>query len=253
MPVTAGDTLHARIGHLGYSREECVRLEGLLDRIRDLKAGRRAVLLAHNYQRPEIFEVADAIGDSLGLSRQAAELEGGVIVFAGVHFMAETAKILNPGRTVLLPNPAAGCSLADGVTAPALVAKAAELRRRHPDLAIVTYVNSTAEVKAVSDVCCTSANAVEVVNSLPNRAILFVPDRNLAAYVGGRTDKTVIPWDGDCYVHEQITPEGVTMTVRPYWLVNTGTNSARTALLPSMVTVAGLVVPVTSPLQPWNT
>jgi quinolinate synthase len=209
MPVTAGATLHARIGHLGYSRDECARLDGLLDRVRVLKAERQAVILAHNYQRPEIFEVADAVGDSLGLSRQAGELSGNVIVFAGVHFMAETAKILNPGRTVLLPNMAAGCSLADAVTAPALEAKAAELRRRHPDLAVVTYVNSTAEVKAVSDVCCTSANAVEVVNSLPNRAILFVPDRNLAGYVAGRTDKTVIPWDGDCEVHEQITPEGV--------------------------------------------
>jgi quinolinate synthase len=211
MPVTTGEALHVRIGHLGYSRDECARLEVLLDRIRALKVERRAILLAHNYQRPEIFEVADAVGDSLGLSRQAGEFAGDVILFAGVHFMAETAKILNPGRTVLLPNPAAGCSLADGVTAPALEAKAAALRRRYPDLAVVTYVNSTADVKAVSDICCTSANAVEVVNSLPNRVILFVPDRNLAAYVAGKTDKTVIPWDGDCYVHQQITPEGVAM------------------------------------------
>jgi quinolinate synthase len=209
MPVSTGATLHARIGHLGYSRDECARLEGLLDRVRALKAERKAVLLAHNYQRPEIFEVADAVGDSLGLSRQAVALPGDVIVFAGVHFMAETAKILNPGKTVLLPNMAAGCSLADTVTAPALEAKAAALRRNYPDLAVVTYVNSTADVKAVSDVCCTSANAVEVVNSLPNRVILFVPDRNLAAYVAGKTDKTVIPWDGDCHVHEQITPDGV--------------------------------------------
>jgi len=209
MPVSAGATLHDRIGHLGYSRDECARLEGLLERIRALKAARKAVLLAHNYQRPEVFEVADAVGDSLGLSRQAGTIPGDVIVFAGVHFMAETAKILNPGKTVLLPNMAAGCSLADTVTAPALEAKAAQLRRRHPDLAVVTYVNSTADVKAVSDVCCTSANAVEIVSRLPNRTILFVPDRNLAAYVATKTDKTVIPWDGDCHVHEQITPEGV--------------------------------------------
>lgn len=201
--------LHDKLAPLGYEAAECARLEGLLDRIRELKARRKAVILAHNYQRPEIFEVADAIGDSLALSQRATAIEGDVILFAGVHFMAETAKILNPARTVLLPNPAAGCSLADTADAPGLEERAAELRRSYPDLAVVSYVNTTAAVKALSDVCCTSANAVQVVNALPNRHILFVPDKNLAAHVQAHTDKVVIPWDGHCYVHQQITPAAV--------------------------------------------
>ncbi len=207
--MTPAPSLHAKLAPLGYSAAECARLDLLLDRIRELKARRRAVILAHNYQRPEIFEVADAIGDSLALSRRATEIEGDLIVFAGVHFMAETAKILNPGRMVLLPNLAAGCSLADTATADGLAARVAELRREHPDLAVVSYVNTTAEVKALSDVCCTSANAVQVVNALPNRHVLFVPDKNLAAYVQKHTDKVIIPWEGHCYVHEQITPQAV--------------------------------------------
>jgi quinolinate synthase len=207
--MNSGDRLHAKLGSLGYSREECLRLAGLLDRIRGLKAERRAVILAHNYQRPEVFEVADAVGDSLGLSRRAAEFEGDVIVFAGVHFMAETAKILNPSRMVLLPNMSAGCSLADSAPAADLGDRIRELKTKHPDLAVVSYVNTTAEVKALSDVTCTSANAAAVINSLPNKHVLFVPDRNLAAYAAKHTDKTVIPWEGDCYVHQQITPEEV--------------------------------------------
>jgi quinolinate synthase len=183
----------------------------LIERVRELKARRKAVVLAHNYQRPEIFETSDAVGDSLALSRRAAEIAGEVIVFAGVHFMAETAKILNPASTVLLPNPEAQCSLADSATPADLKDRIRELKTSYPDLAVVSYVNTTAAVKALSDVCCTSGNAVEIVNALPNRHVLFLPDRNLAAHVAGKTDKTVIPWEGDCYVHRQIAPEGVAL------------------------------------------
>ncbi len=201
--------LYAKLGNLGYAPEDCARLEGLIDRVRELKVKRRAVILAHNYQRPEIFEVADAVGDSLGLSKKAVELEGDVILFAGVHFMAETAKILNPTKTVLLPNAEAGCSLADTADADNLAKKIAELKPIYPDLAVVSYVNTTAAVKALSDACCTSANAARIVNSLPNKHILFVPDANLAAHVQSQTDKTIIAWDGHCYVHQQVTPEAV--------------------------------------------
>jgi len=167
------------------------------------------VILAHNYQRPEIFEVADFIGDSLELARQAARVADEVIVFCGVHFMAESAKILNPEKTVLLPDLRAGCSLADSVTATRLAERKEELRRLYPDLAVVSYVNTSAEVKAESDVCCTSSNAAKIVNALPTRHILFVPDENLARYVQQNSGKTVIAWDGNCYVHHEITPEQI--------------------------------------------
>lgn len=207
--MSDGTQLHAKLGGLGYSQEDCARLEEQIERVRELKSVRRAVLLVHNYQRPEIFEVADAIGDSLGLSQRAAEIEGEVILFAGVHFMAETAKILNPSKTVLLPNMAAGCSLADTADAPGLEERVQELKKQYPDLAVVSYVNTTADVKALSDVTCTSSNAVAIVNSLPSQHILFVPDKNLAAHVQKYTDKVIIPWEGNCYVHQQVTPEAV--------------------------------------------
>ncbi|MGH7830355.1 MAG: quinolinate synthase NadA [Candidatus Binatia bacterium] len=192
-----------------YTPESCRRFEAQIREIHRLKRERNAVLLAHNYQRPEIFEVADCIGDSLELARQAARVDSDVIVFCGVHFMAETAKILNPQKTVLLPDLRAGCSLAESVDAESLAERREELRRVYPDLAVVTYVNTTAEVKAESDVCCTSSNAVKIVNGLPNRHILFVPDENLARYVQEETDKTIIAWDGNCYVHHQITPQQI--------------------------------------------
>lgn len=192
-----------------YDRERVAAIEDRLERIRRLKRERNAVLLAHNYQRPEIFEVADITGDSLGLSLEAADVkDADVIVFCGVHFMAETAKIVNPAKTVLLPNLAAGCSLADTATADAVAKRAAELRKTYPDLKVVTYVNTTADVKAVSDVCCTSSNAVSVVKAVDSQHILFVPDRNLARHAALHApDKTVIAWDGFCYVHQQITPD----------------------------------------------
>ena len=194
---------------LAYTRESCREYWGTIGEIRARKRERDAVVLAHNYQRPEIFEVADFVGDSLELAREASKVDASVIVFCGVHFMAETAKILNPGRTVLLPDLRAGCSLADSITAGALRERKAELSRVYPDLEVVCYVNTTADVKAECDVCCTSSNALKVVEALDSRHILFVPDENLARYVQGQTDKTIISWDGNCYVHHQITPEHI--------------------------------------------
>ena len=181
--------------------------EELVERIAARKAELNAVILGHNYQRIDIQEVSDYLGDSLGLSQEAARTDADVIVFCGVHFMAETAKVLSPDKMVLMPDLRAGCPMADFVTGDAL----RRLKARHPDAAVVAYVNSTAEVKAESDVCCTSANAVEVVNSIPaDRTILFVPDRNLARHVAEQVpEKTIIPWEGFCYVHQQITPQEI--------------------------------------------
>jgi quinolinate synthase len=213
LPQTSAAELQRRFHPLGdeyrYSEEACHRYAETITRINDLKAVRNAVLLAHNYQRPEIFEVADFVGDSLELARQAASVKSDVIVFCGVTFMAETAKIVNPSRTVILPDRNAGCTLADSVTAEALEERKEELRRIYPDLVVVTYVNTSAEVKAASDICCTSANALKIVESVPARNILFVPDQNLAAYVQRNSDKNVIAWDGNCYVHHQITPDQI--------------------------------------------
>ena len=175
-----------------------------VDAIRRLKAERGAVVLAHNYQTPEIFHgVADLCGDSLALARQAAETDADVIVVCGVHFMAETAKILSPGRTVLIPDLEAGCSLASSITA----ADVALLRERHPGAPVVTYVNTSAEVKAASDVCCTSSNAVEVVESLGAERVIFLPDEYLGRYVAGRTGVEIVLWQGHCEVHERFRAE----------------------------------------------
>ncbi len=192
-----------------YSRPACDHIADTIARIRQLKKERNAVLLAHNYQRPEIFEVADFVGDSLELAQKATKVTADVIVFCGVHFMAETAKILNPEKTVLLPDLRAGCSLADTVEPDALAERRDQLRQVYPDLQIVAYVNTSAAVKALVDVCCTSSNAARIVEALPAQHVLFVPDRHLGEYVQKQTDKTVITWDGNCYVHHQITPENV--------------------------------------------
>jgi quinolinate synthase len=173
-----------------------------VDAIREWKERRNAVVLAHNYQTPEIFHgVADIVGDSLALARRAAETDADVIVLAGVHFMAETAKILNPGKTVLIPDPEAGCSLASSITG----ADVRLLRQRYPDAPVVTYVNTSAEVKAESDVCCTSANAVEVVESLKAPRVIFLPDEYLGKYVASQTRTEVVLWKGHCEVHERFT------------------------------------------------
>ena len=193
----------------GYTLEACATYADWIREIKTLKQERNAVVLAHNYQRPEIFEVADFIGDSLELARAAKKVSSDMIVFCGVHFMAETAKVVNPERTVLLPDLRAGCSLSESITAEALADRKAELRKAYPDLKVVCYVNTTADVKAESDVCCTSANALQVVEALDSQHILFVPDENLARYVQSQTTKTILSWEGNCYVHHQITPEHI--------------------------------------------
>jgi len=193
----------------GYGYEDCVRMAHTIARIRELKRERNAVILAHNYQRPEIFEVADFVGDSLELARKGTAVDADVIVFCGVHFMAESAKILSPEKTVLLPDMRAGCSLADSVDPDELVERRDELRKVYPDLQVAAYVNTTAAVKAVVDVCCTSANAIKVVERLPTEHVLFVPDEHLGNYVQRQTSKTIISWNGNCYVHHQITPANI--------------------------------------------
>jgi quinolinate synthase len=170
--------------------------------INQLKRQHNAVILAHNYQTPEIFHgVADFTGDSLALAQQGAKTDADVIVLAGVHFMAETAKILSPEKTVLIPDPAAGCSLAASITA----ADIRLLRQRYPGVPVVTYVNTSAEVKAESDICCTSANAVAVVESLGVDRVIFLPDEYLGNYVAAQTSVEVILWKGHCEVHERFT------------------------------------------------
>jgi quinolinate synthase len=172
----------------------------IADRIKELKKKHKAVLIAHNYQIGEVQDVADFVGDSLELSQKAARIESDIIVFCGVHFMAETAAILSPEKTVLLPDKNAGCPMADMITASDM----REWKKRYPGRKVVCYVNTTAEVKAECDICCTSSNAVEVVESLDGDEILFAPDKNLAAYVARYTHKKIIPWDGYCYVHNNI-------------------------------------------------
>ena len=209
-PTAEGlEELLAPLRDANYTPERCDEMAATIAEIEALKKERNAVILAHNYQRPEIFQVADFVGDSLELAQKATRVDADNIVFCGVHFMAETAKILNPTRRVILPDLRAGCSLADSVTGEDLAARRDELRKVHPDLMVVCYVNTTADVKAECDACCTSSNAVKVVEALPSQHILFVPDRNLAAWVQTQTKKAIIAWDGNCYVHHQITAEQI--------------------------------------------
>jgi quinolinate synthase len=173
-----------------------------VERIRQLKKERNAIILAHNYQRGDVQDIADFVGDSFGLSQKAVDSGADVIVFCGVDFMAESAAILNPEKTVLMPELSAQCPMAAMITPESLRRE----KEKYPGAAVICYVNTPASVKAESDICCTSANAVKVVNALPEDEIIFVPDRNLALYVAAHTDKKIIPWNGYCPTHHLILP-----------------------------------------------
>jgi quinolinate synthase len=191
----------------GFAEEFIDPALDLFEEIERLKKEKNAVVLAHYYQEPDIQDVADYIGDSLGLSQQAAKTDADIIVFAGVHFMAETAKILSPQKKVLLPDVKAGCSLADSCP-PHLFRK---FKEKYPDHLVITYVNCTAELKALSDIVCTSSNAVQIVGSLPkDQKIIFGPDKNLGAYVAKKTGRDLVLWNGACMVHEIFSQEKIT-------------------------------------------
>jgi len=195
------------INKKGFAEEEIDPTLDLFAEIEKLKKEKNAIILAHYYQEPDIQDIADYIGDSLGLSQEAAKTDAEVIVFAGVHFMAETAKILSPNKTVLLPDVKAGCSLADSCP-PHLFKK---FKEKYPDHLVITYVNCTAELKALSDIVCTSTNAVQIVESLPkDQKIIFGPDRNLGAYVAKKTGRDLVLWNGACMVHEIFSQEKIT-------------------------------------------
>ena len=181
-------------------------------RIAELKKSLNAVIVAHNYQRPEVQDIADFVGDSLELARKCTQTDAKVIVFAGVHFMAESACILNPQRTVLLAEAGAGCPMADMITAEDLL----EWRGRYPEAAVVCYINSSAAVKALSDICCTSANGVQVVQSLPQKEILFVPDQNLGHFISRSTDKKMILYPGFCTPHQRVIPRHIALARERY-------------------------------------
>lgn len=179
----------------------------LFEEIEKLKKEKNAIILAHYYQEPDIQDIADYIGDSLGLSQQAAKTDADIIVFAGVHFMAETAKMLSPGKKVLLPDLKAGCSLADSAPAPLF----RKFKEKYPDHVVVSYINCTAELKTLTDICCTSSNAVAVIESIPeDRKIIFAPDRNLGKYLIKKTGRDMVLWNGTCMVHEIFSDEKIT-------------------------------------------
>jgi quinolinate synthase len=179
----------------------------LFEEINKLKKEKNAIILAHYYQEADIQDIADYIGDSLGLSQKAAETDADLIVFAGVHFMAETAKILNPSKKVILPDLKAGCSLADSCP-PALFRK---FKEKYPDHVVVSYINCTAELKTLTDICCTSTNAVHIINSIPeDQPIIFAPDKNLGAYLQKKTGREMVLWNGTCMVHEIFSHEKIT-------------------------------------------
>ncbi|TDO19233.1 quinolinate synthase NadA [Pedobacter duraquae] len=200
------DTLE-ELNSKGFVEEKIDPTLDLFEEIEKLKKEKNAIVLAHYYQEPDIQDIADYIGDSLGLSQEAAKTEADVIVFAGVHFMAETAKILSPEKTVLLPDFKAGCSLADSCP-PHLFKK---FKEKYPDHVVITYVNCTAELKALSDIVCTSTNAVQIVESLPkDTKIIFGPDKNLGAWVAKKTGRDLVLWNGACMVHEIFSREKIT-------------------------------------------
>ncbi len=203
--LTRTDQLYERVKRV-IPPPEWATFAGDVDAILELKKKHNAVILAHNYQTPEIFHgVADIVGDSLLLAREATKVDADVIVLAGVHFMAETAKLLNPKKTVLIPDLAAGCSLADSITAQDVRL----MRQRYPGVPIVTYVNTSAAVKAESDICCTSGNALKVVESFGAERVIMLPDEYLAQNIAAQTSVKIIAWKGHCEVHELFTPEDV--------------------------------------------
>lgn len=211
-------------------------VENLIEEILRLKSERRALILSHNYQRPEVQDIADFVGDSLELSRTAAGIECDVIVFCGVHFMAESASILSPDKIVLLPEPEATCPMAAMITVgePRKVWKTfpgyeiqptfvfphdftlMDIKAQYPGVPVVAYVNTTADVKAESDICCTSANVVKVIDSLPEERVICIPDRNLSAWAQKNTGKKIISWDGFCHVHDRVTKEDVYKARKEY-------------------------------------
>jgi quinolinate synthase len=203
--MLSASSLYQRVSRV-VPKAEWLTFEDDVEAILELKRRRNAVILAHNYQTPEIYHcVADIVGDSLALARKAIEVDADVIVLAGVHFMAETAKLLNPDKTVLIPDMRAGCSLADSITPDDI----ALLRQAHPGVPVITYVNTSAAVKAASDICCTSGNARQIVESLGVPRVLMIPDEYLARNVARETNVEVIAWHGHCEVHELFTAEDV--------------------------------------------
>ena len=214
----------------------------LVEKILALKAERDAVILAHNYQPPEIQDVADRLGDSLDLSRFAASAVEKVIIFCGVHFMAETAAILSPEKTILLPDPTAGCPMADMMCAEDLLA----LKKKHPGSVVVTYVNSTAEVKAETDICCTSANAMRVVQTVPEgKPIIFGPDKYLGGWVAAQTGRSMILWQGYCPTHQKIHPEHILEQRRlhpaAFVMVHPEVNPAVASLADAVLGTGGMI------------
>lgn len=188
-------------------------MENIIKEINELKEAKNAVILAHNYQLPEIQDIADFVGDSLGLSQQAAKTEADLIVFCGVHFMAETASIISPNKKVIIPDLEAGCSLSESITGDQL----REWKKENPNAVVVSYVNTTADVKAETDYCCTSSNAVNIVSSIPeNKEILFLPDRFLGSYVKSVTGRDIKIWDGACHVHEKIDNDSMMKRMEAY-------------------------------------
>lgn len=211
--LSKGENLHTKLERVGYSREQCDAIAPLIEEINLLKREKNAVILAHSYQTPDIiYGVADFTGDSYGLSVKAQAVSADIIVFCGVRFMAETAKILSPGKTVLLPAPMAGCSLAESITAEDVRA----LKRKNRGVPVICYVNTTAEVKAECDVCCTSANALEVIEGVDGNEVIFIPDELMAANLQGQTNKKLITWQGKCVVHESFDASKVAFFRKKY-------------------------------------
>ncbi|MFH1664401.1 MAG: quinolinate synthase NadA [archaeon] len=207
------ERLYEKLRKVKFSKEECIALAPLTLEINKLKKEKNAVILAHSYQTPDIiYGVADFVGDSLELSRQAAETEAEIIVFGGVKFMAETAKILSPKKTVLLPSTEAGCSLSESITAKDV----RKLKKENPGVPIVCYVNTSAEVKAECNACCTSANALKVVESFKEKKVIFLPDKLMAENIQNQTNKKIISWNGLCVVHKEFSVKDIEEVKRKY-------------------------------------